>query len=176
MKIACLGWGSLTWDPDGLPVEENCWHKDGPMAPVEFLRKSRDGRITLVIDPNVPRVPLLWNVMSLSDLKLAREALRVRERTTTSNIGTWVRGHPSPEVIPDLAQWAIEHDLDSVVWTSLGPKFKGLNDLPAVEQIVEYLGGLTGDTRTNAEKYIRCAPKQIDTEYRRRIKTVLGWG
>jgi len=175
MKIACLGWGSLVWDPGGLPVEEKCWHKDGPMASVEFTRKSKNGRMTLVIEPNATPVPLLWNIMTSSDLKLAEEALRVREDTLQSNIGTWLRGLPSPEAIPNLAQWANEREVDAVVWTALGPKFCALNDSPSIEQVVEYLGGLTGKTRTIAERYIRCAPKQIDTEYRRRIIAVLGW-
>ena len=39
MKIACLGWGSVIWDPRALPIQRE-WFKDGPFAPVEFTRQS----------------------------------------------------------------------------------------------------------------------------------------
>ena len=49
MSIACLGWGSLIWDPQELPVREEDWLCDGPSLPVEFSRLSSGDRVTLVI-------------------------------------------------------------------------------------------------------------------------------
>ena len=78
LRIACLGWGSLIWDPRGLPIRRE-WFKDGPFAPVEFTRQSSDGRMTLVIDPRATPTRLLWAHMLPAEPSVAREALRDRE-------------------------------------------------------------------------------------------------
>jgi len=176
MKIACLGWGSLIWDPQKFEkqLKAKDWNADGPLAPIEFARQSDDGRITLVIEPTAAPVKLLWNIMTTTDLKTAREALRDRERSHL--IGTWERGSQEPELIQDLSQWATKQDLDAVVWTALGHKFDGDNILPSIEEVLTYLKGLTGDKCIKSKEYIECAPQQIDTEYRRRIRAELGWG
>jgi hypothetical protein len=178
MNIACLGWGSLIWDPRALPIRRR-WFEDGPFVPVEFVRQSSNGRITLVIEPTAAPVRVLWAVMLANELQPAKGALRDREGITgkdwTSRIGSWQRGESAPDSIPTLPDWSQAHGLDAVVWTALKPRFNGQETLPTADQVVQYLRALTGTERANAERYVRCAPRQIDTEYRRRIEAELGW-
>jgi hypothetical protein len=177
--VACLGWGSLVWDPRELPVRPE-WFTDGPFVKVEFLRQSRDGRMTLVLDPSASVVPSLWVVMETPGISEAREALREREDIPESNatkhIRAWSEGDTAPPLVLQLPQWAKSRGIDSVVWTALPPKFGNENRrVPTVEEVVSYLSSLTGGTRDNAERYIRFAPQQVDTPYRRRIEAALHW-
>ena len=177
--IACLGWGFLAWDPRALPIQRQ-WFTDGPFARIEFLRQSADQRITLVLDTSAFRVRCLWAVMDAMTVDEAKEALRSREGIPNSNaaadIGAWSVGDAAPLLIVDLPQWAASRGVDSVVWTVLPCKFNGENGRrPTVEEVLAHLSGLTGRLRDEAERYIRFAPKQIDTPYRRRIEAVLHW-
>ena len=175
-NIACLGWGSLIWDPRNLPIRRY-WFDDGPLIPLEFARQSEDGRITLVISPAARPVRSLWTLMDSDSLVEARKQLQRREGTKKPEyIGDWSRGQWSPTEIPRLSEWALARNVDSVVWTALRPRFNGDdNQPPNVEDVLRYLQALTGTARDAAEKYIRRAPRQIDTAYRRRIEAELHW-
>ena len=175
-NIACLGWGSLIWDPRNLPIRRY-WFKDGPLIPLEFARQSEDDRITLVITLAARPVRSLWALMDSDSLEEAKERLRLREgRTKPEYIGDWSRGQLSPVSIPGLSEWALTRNVDSVVWTALPPKFKGENNRqPGVEDVLQHLQELSGTKQDAAEKYIRRAPRQIDTAYRRRIEAELQW-
>lgn len=177
--IAFLGWGSLVWNPGALPIHRQ-WHTDGPYVCVEFLRQSNNGRLTLVLLQDVEPVRSLWATFAGSNLAQAREDLGNREGILRKNIekciGSWSRGDPNPACVLNLEPWANAQGVDSVVWTALPPKFDGVDGIgPTVDQAVSYLAGLTGLTRDLAEQYIRRAPPQIDTPYRRRIEAALGW-
>lgn len=174
MTIACIGWGSLIWDPRGLPIQRH-WFSDGPFIRVEFARQSTDGRITLVIENDAVPVRSMWAVMDGNDLKAAKEALRAREGTKIEYIGEWKPGAEAPSDIPCLSEWASSHGVEAVIWTALKPKFEDKDCVPTVEQVVTYLQSLEGRKRDNAERYVRLAPRQIDTAYRRRIEAELGW-
>jgi hypothetical protein len=178
MPIACLAWGSLVWDPRGLPTQRQ-WFQDGSLLPVEFLRQSKDGRITLVLHEKATLVRGLWSVMDCSGIAEAREALRLREgigEKRTAWVGSWCRGEPAPGLIQDLPIWAEQRGLFAVVWTSLPTRFSERDGYVASpEEIIAYLSGLMGAKRDDAERYIRNSPRQIDTPYRRRIEAALGW-
>lgn len=184
MPIVCLGWGSLIWDPRRLPIQQP-WFTDGPLAPVEFSRQSKNGRITLVIDMAAKHIPVLWARMNVTDCEEAMEALRAREEIPGSNwrsrIGCWHPDLVAPISIPSLPQWAKEHDISTVVWTALGPQYMEGEEVhptksrPSVDWVLSYLRGLTGEKRKLAEEYFRNAPPQIDTSYRQQVESALGW-
>lgn len=94
MKIIILGWGSLIWCPGGLRIKTR-WHGDGPSLPIEFARISQDDRLTLVIQPGSAGQSTYWAVSEFTDLKEARQNLKTREKTKSSDIhhvlrdGTW---------------------------------------------------------------------------------------
>jgi hypothetical protein len=166
----------LVWDPRDLPIEPE-WFTDGPLIPVEFVRHSRDGRITLVIDPQSPPVRVLWARMRSTALTVSVEELRIREGipNVLTNIGAWQHGSDAPEHIADLPAWASSHNIDGVIWTALQPKFYGTIRRPSANEVVDYLRGLKGEVCARAREYVQNAPSQIETEYRRRIQSELGW-
>jgi len=167
--IACLGWGSLVWNPDGLPIQ-GPWLQDGPTVCVEFLRQSNNGRITLVLDGSSAPVQSYWAMIDTHDIAEAVAALRRREGIpikSQKGIGIWRAGDPPPRLIPALSDWANGKRLDAVIWTNLGPRFGGKEKVPTVEEVIAYLNSLTGQKRQDAEEYVLNAP--VETAYRRKI-------
>lgn len=175
--IVCLGWGSLIWDPRSLPIQRQ-WFEDGPLIKVDFLRQSKDNRITLVLHKSAEPVRSLWTLMTVQTLEEAKKALAAREGSPEKFIGSWSQGQPdNNSCIFDLASWAETRSIKHVIWTDLPPKYgiKGNGTCPTPEQVIEHLNGLRGPERDNAENYIRQTPAQIDTPYRRHIEAELGW-
>jgi hypothetical protein len=174
--IAVLGWGSLVWDPRTLPIRRQ-WFADGPLVRVEFLRESADRRVTLVLDPEAPAVRSLWAIMDTTDLNDAREQLKRREGCTRSDaIGYWPTNNAVLSSVLDLPKWAECRGIDAVVWTDLPSKWGGNDGVrPTVDLVMQHLQGLGGAQRDEAERYVRRAPRQIDTPYRRRIEAELQW-
>lgn len=175
MVIACLGWGSLIWKPDGLPLASE-WFADGPQVPIDFVRVSDTGELTTAISANAPPCKVLWSVLDVTDLDQARELLRIREGVPEGRedgIGSFTVG-TSPMGM--LAEWAIPRQLGAVIWTALPGRFKNIEGLvPNVDDAVSYLAGLSGAAHEQARDYIEQVPAQIDTPYRREIIARLGW-
>jgi hypothetical protein len=179
MTVACLGWGSLIWDPRTLPVTGG-WRSDGPALPVEFARQSQNGRITLVIVANANPIPVLWTVLNVATLALGRAALGQREgipeRRWNDLIADWSAGTPSRFAHADaIGEWARARHFSAAVWTALGPRFGDADVMPDCAQVIAHLRALPADTQKLAEKYIRCAPAQIRTACRAAIEDALGW-
>jgi hypothetical protein len=114
MKIAVIGWGSLTDKTDernkAFPIEWD-WRQDGPLLPVEFARQSKDGRITLVIIPNrseVRCVPTLWTLMNVPDIDAAGRELARRKDTTIRNIAFWNAESSHGNSADIVKNWALD--------------------------------------------------------------------
>lgn len=184
--IACLGWGSLVWDPRDLPCGGN-WQSDGPLLPLEFARESgakngeRGDRITLVICPGHVRVRALWVLLDVVDLNEARQRLAVREGIPDKNLASGVgfvdctSGEMNGLEADTISAWASAIGLRGVVWTNLRCKFNGRTDMPTEMEVLAFLRDLKADKRAIAEGYVRQAPRQIDTAYRRAIEREIGW-
>lgn len=179
MTIACLGWGSLVWNPGDLPVS-GVWRSDGPKLPLEFARQSANGRITLVIVPGAAPISALWCALDVDTLDEARQVLAKREGIKPAyverSVGVWGKGvcsrHRETEAI---GKWAEAANLSGVVWTALQPRFEGKSTTPSIDQVLEHLANLDAEAKRLAEEYVRRAPPQIRTAYRERIECDLGW-
>ena len=181
MKIGCLAWGSLVWDPRTLPVAAP-FREDGPSLPIEFSRISLDGRVTLVINPAAPLLRSLWAPLVAQSLEEAIEALGRREMIVPERWADWVgrRSRQLPEtpsgILHGIDDWLAQHSLDAVVWTALpsrGPD--GRQNVPKLETLLEYLESLSGETRERAEQYVRRTPRVVRTPHRARFEAELGW-
>ena len=202
MEIACIGWGSLIWNPGSLLIHRQ-WFMDGPFLPIEFARKSSDGRLTLVITPDAKPLRTLWALMATKDLDEAKNSLRIREgipeRNLDKHIGFVTKKETIKEVesrVQKLAEkrkwvkaenwitvrkWIKLFDFDAAIWTNLPPKFFNENEnledgiIPTIDQVTEYLRERDINTFKTAEEYVRKTPKQIDTVFRRKFEAEFGW-
>ncbi len=180
MKIACLGWGSLIWRPESLLIRRE-WFSDGPLLPIEFVRQSNDGRLTLVITDTAKPIRTLWALMATGNLQIAMESLRIREgigkNKRDSHIATVSKDTETENPCNlTIQNWLRACNLDAAIWTNLPPRFKGEdNKEPALNEAIKYLQELDINTKANAEQYIRRAPRQIDTDFRRAFESAFGW-
>jgi hypothetical protein len=176
--IVCLGWGSLIWDPRNLRLTDRApaaWKPDGPELPIEFVRQSKDGRLTLVVDSKSAPLRVLWNSLLVASQSEAIETLREREGTPRQSVGRWPGGdhYDCADVIGD---WARQNGIGCVVWTALQPQFQGQRGRrPSKDEAIKYLDELPKGARCLAEQYVRRAPTQINTLYRCAFAEQLGW-
>lgn len=183
MKIAILGWGSLIWKPKSLNYNTTFgWQKDGPILPLEFARISKDGRLTLVITKEGTLVTTLYSISNFNNLDDAILNLKMREGNKNTPIGYYTKNplklnSKNPEITESIREWLLKkEELDAVIWTDLDEKWttqKG-NKVKKAERI-DYLKNLQEPSTTLAEEYIRKAPIQIATNYRKEIEKELGW-
>lgn len=177
MMIACVGWGSLIWRPETLKIQKK-WFEDGPILPIEFSRISDDDRVTLIIDKEGTPVSTLWALMTTNDLSIAIASLKEREKVTNDNTikSVLITDRDADEIKSVIIKWLITKHLDAAIWTGLSFSKKTNFKRPTIDFILNHLKNkLDYNQRKVAEEYIRKAPKQIDTEYRRKIEFAFGW-
>jgi hypothetical protein len=174
MRIACIGWGSLVWDPGSLRLRSE-WYSDGPALSIEFARQSDRNRVTLVLVPGTPPIRTLWAILDVPDLTAAGEMLRIREGTSIQFIGSFPgRGALTDPVARSIGQWAARRQLGGAVWTALPAKWNSrIGEVPTSDQVIEFLR--KQGSGSAAEEYVRRAPPQVRTPIRDRIETELGW-
>jgi hypothetical protein len=178
-KIACIGWGSLIYNL-GILECDGIWREDGPQLPVEYVRCSDSGNLTLVILPGARPVKTFWTLMNCVNIGLAKESLRLRERFSP-NTPTWIgsvelNNEPVTGIESIIYDWIKAKNINAAIWSNNPPKFNGENgQIPTIDDAIIYLTNLVGQQREAAEQYIRHTPKQVITEYREKIESELGW-
>lgn len=174
MKIAVIGWGSLIWCPRTLRIEPG-WHLDGPMLPIEFARKSEDGRLTLVIHPRRKKQRTYWATSKFKRLPDAIENLREREgkkchKEDIQFVDRDGSSHPSNSTsVSVVRKWLMKMEsLDAAIWTGL----PGTYDRGSA---IKYLKNIEDPARlAKARKYVRMTPPQIQTAVRAAMRKE-GW-
>jgi hypothetical protein len=186
LRIGCLAWGSLLWDPRTLPLAEP-FRSNGPSLPIEFSRVALDGRVTLVIDPAALGTQTYWAPLAVASLDEAVEGLGLRESIAPEKWSDWIglesrldpvvaSGRADPLVRERIVDWLCEQSLDAVVWTALPSRRpNGTETRPGVEELLTHLNSLSGEARARAEEYIRRAPHSLRTLHRARFEEDLGW-
>jgi hypothetical protein len=158
------------------------------LKPIEFLRTSREKHLTLVISEEFGTpVRTLWTLLDCKDLDEAKNKLCVRESDgkkygeTQINIVDFIsldtKHSETDSIKQTIYDWAINLQLNGVVWTGLPAKFNGNEgEAPKTsKEALDYIKALSGVATQKAEEYIRKAPKQIDTNYRKQFVLELGW-
>jgi hypothetical protein len=177
MKIVCIGWGSLIWNPGVLRCV-GPWHVGGPELPVEFARTSKDGRLIPVLTPDATPVPTRFVELQYHTAEQAQEALAGREGCGIESIGLWPGPAPKNAIgAAAIAEWAASSGIDAVVWTALKPKFLGVfGQAPdGAESVIRYLRQLDAETLDKVRDYVSRAPAELRTSFRAAIEAEFGW-
>jgi hypothetical protein len=176
--IACLGWGSLCWDPRSLPIAGE-WNEDGPHLPVEFSRVSSDGRITLVLTEGAMPVQALWVPLAVNTLEQAITALAEREGVERLNA---IGRVPATAAVSDahavVQSWAASRGICGVVWTALKPGLDkdSRGTIPSLDQLRGHIERLSPRARAGALDYVVRAPLQVETRLRSTLQALLEGG
>ena len=175
-NIAILGWGSLINEP-GTLKSEGGWQTGGPILPIEYSRisQSRDGALTLVIDPvHGTLVETFFAKSGCTEVSAAVADLQNRERTREQRIGvvdllTRTTRAAHAEIQSVIEKWTKNNDFDAAIWTDLSSNFaekSGCGEF-SIENAISYLNHLPDKGRRQALYYFDITHEQIVTELRK---------
>jgi len=182
VRIAVLGWGSLTWQPandHGDLAAIGTWESDGPTLPIEFARISSDDRLTLIVVPGYATLSnVLWTRSAFADTDDAVANLAQRETGThpdnIHSVGGSRRSAADPQVSATVEAWLNgQAGLDVAIWTGLGPGRRWGAAGWGIEQAHHHVAALEGASRERTIEYITRTPRQIDTPVRRALAGLL---
>jgi hypothetical protein len=186
-SVAILGWGSTIWSPpDSLLTEHDrlkipgCWHSDGPTIPLEFSRVAPDGRLLLVVDPAHGRAcQVFYTLSGCSSVAEAMKDFQMKEGLVSAEqVHSLIKGEVSTDVVRSrIAAWLDIHNFDAAIWVGLGNNFQERTGRPfTVENALEYLESLDGETRDAALSYLMKVPESMDTMVRIKWRSTVAAG
>ena len=148
MIIYYISWGSLLWNFKSLKIETE-WTKSNIKFPLNFSRisDSGQGRLTLVIDKTGEMNNVYYARTSFSNLNTAIQKLKMREKTSTKNIGfiniesnTFRTSLLSDKKIQELVSFAKKNNIGGLIWTEIPPNFEEAFGKPySKENAIEYI-------------------------------------
>jgi hypothetical protein len=148
MIIYYIAWGSLLWNFKSLKIDTE-WTKSNIKFPLNFSRISDNGqgRLTLVIDKSGEMNNIYYAKTAFSNLNTAIEKLKMREKTTTKNIGfiniasdTYRTSLLDDKKIQELVSFAKKNKIDGLIWTEISPNFNEVFGKPySKENAIEYI-------------------------------------
>ena len=148
MIIYYIAWGSLLWNFKSLKIETE-WTKSNIKFPLNFSRISDNGngRLTLVIDKTGEMNNIYYAKTAFSNLNIAINKLKSREKTSNKNIGfinittNTVRTSLLDErKVKELITFAKKNKIDGLIWTEITPNFNEIFGKPySKENAIEYI-------------------------------------
>ena len=107
-------------------------------------------------------------------MKEATLNLAVREGSGRNNIGSYDKNKDTFSskfrFEDELKNWIKNTDFDAVIWTNLDENWS-----TKINNRIEYLKELKGNTSAITEEYIRRTPIEINTDFRKEIEATLNW-
>ena len=148
MIIYYISWGSLLWNFKSLKIETE-WTKSNIKFPLNFSRisDSGQGRLTLAIDKTGEMNNVYYARTSFSNLNTAIQKLKMREKTSTKNIGfiniesnTFRTSRLDDKKIHELISFAKKNNIGGLIWTEIPPNFEEAFGKPySKENAIEYI-------------------------------------
>lgn len=184
-KIAILAWGSLLTNNVKFnnPIVEK-WLPNGPEVKLEFSRISNDGRLTPVIDEkSAVAAPVYYGFSTENSVGKAVKAFSRLEGISEERISVLNAKESKAnkcserhaQTTQEIYNWAMENNIDAVIWNGLGRKFKEkVGSSFTVERAIAYYNSMDKKLKTAFVKYVKALPKEVKTPFRDSLTRLVG--